>query len=39
MFLHAWSIRFNHPVGDAPVELTSPLPPDCDDFLRGLRHA
>jgi 23S rRNA pseudouridine955/2504/2580 synthase len=39
MFLHAWSIRFSHPVGGAPVELTSPLPRDCDDFLRGLRHA
>ena len=39
MFLHAWSIRFSHPVGGAPVDLMSPLPRDCDDFLRGLRNA
>ncbi len=39
MFLHAWAIRFSHPVGGAPVDLMSPLPRDCDDFLRGLRNA
>jgi len=26
-------------VGGAPVDLMSPLPRDCDDFLRGLRNA
>lgn len=39
MFLHAWAIRFSHPVGGAPVDLMSPLPRDCDDFLCGLRNA
>jgi 23S rRNA pseudouridine955/2504/2580 synthase len=39
MFLHAWALRFSHPVGGAPVDLMSPLPRDCDDFLRGLRNA
>lgn len=39
MFLHAWAIRFSHPVGGAPVDLMSPLPRDRDDFLRGLRNA
>ena len=39
MFLHAHETRFAHPVGGAPVELTAPLPRDCDDFLRGLVRA
>jgi 23S rRNA pseudouridine955/2504/2580 synthase len=39
MFLHAHSVRFAHPVGGATLELTAPLPRDCDDFLRGLAHA
>ncbi|HTT12780.1 MAG TPA: RluA family pseudouridine synthase [Burkholderiaceae bacterium] len=39
MFLHAAQIRFRHPVSDEPMDLLSPLPRDCEDFLRELARA
>jgi len=39
--LHAWRIRFDHPVSGARVTVTAPLPPDFNtalDLLRG-RHS
>jgi len=39
MFLHAWAVRFSHPVGGQPIELQSALDRDCSDFLRGLGRA
>jgi 23S rRNA pseudouridine955/2504/2580 synthase len=36
MFLHAASMRFHHPVSSVPLVLESPLPPDCQEFLRAL---
>ncbi|HEU0203356.1 MAG TPA: RluA family pseudouridine synthase [Burkholderiaceae bacterium] len=36
MFLHAASMRFHHPVSSVPLALESPLPPDCQEFLRAL---
>ncbi len=39
MFLHAWSIRFRHPVGGAPMAIECTLDRECSDFLRGLDHA
>ncbi len=36
MFLHAFELRFNHPVSSVPMHLQSPLPRECADFLREL---
>jgi 23S rRNA pseudouridine1911/1915/1917 synthase len=35
--LHAWRIRFNHPVGGSPVAVEAPLPPDMRTVLDALR--
>lgn len=37
LFLHAYATRFAHPVGGAPIDLMTPLPSDCDLFVRRLR--
>lgn len=37
MFLHARRLRFNHPATGAELELTAPLPPECDKLLAALR--
>jgi 23S rRNA pseudouridine955/2504/2580 synthase len=39
MFLHAMQIRFAHPIGGEPMDLQSPLPRECEDFLRELARA
>ncbi len=39
MFLHAWSIRFRHPVSDAPMAIESALDRECRDFLREFGRA
>ncbi|MFI4941125.1 MAG: RluA family pseudouridine synthase [Burkholderiales bacterium] len=36
MFLHAHQITFIHPDTGKPVTLNSPLPPDCERFLKSL---
>jgi 23S rRNA pseudouridine955/2504/2580 synthase len=36
MFLHATQIRFQHPVSQEPMDLLSPLPRECEEFLREL---
>jgi 23S rRNA pseudouridine955/2504/2580 synthase len=36
MFLHALQTRFQHPVSSEPIDLRSPLPKECEDFLREL---
>ena len=37
-FLHAWRLRFTHPVTGVPVEFTSPLPQDLHRALEELRR-
>ncbi|MBV8210983.1 MAG: RluA family pseudouridine synthase [Burkholderiaceae bacterium] len=37
MFLHAWQVRLRHPVSGEPMSFTSPLPPECAEFLQALR--
>jgi 23S rRNA pseudouridine955/2504/2580 synthase len=39
MFLHARRLRFTHPDGGQDIELTAPLPQDCETLLRHLRQA
>jgi 23S rRNA pseudouridine1911/1915/1917 synthase len=34
-FLHAHRIRFHHPTTDAEIVLTSPLPPELENWLPG----
>jgi 23S rRNA pseudouridine1911/1915/1917 synthase len=36
-FLHSAEIEFTHPVTGQKISLTSPLPPELDRFLAGLR--
>jgi 23S rRNA pseudouridine955/2504/2580 synthase len=36
MFLHAHQITFIHPDTGKPTTLNSPLPPDCERFLKSL---
>jgi len=38
MFLHARRLRFVHPATGETVDLESPLPADCADFLRRLQN-
>lgn len=35
--LHAYRLGFRHPVTDEPMEFTSPLPPELDEFLQKVR--
>jgi 23S rRNA pseudouridine1911/1915/1917 synthase len=37
-FLHAWRLRFRHPVDGRQVELTEPLPADLEAALARLRE-
>jgi 23S rRNA pseudouridine1911/1915/1917 synthase len=37
--LHAWRIRFTHPLTRKPLELTAPIPPDFQAALTALRAA
>lgn len=37
--LHAAALRFPHPVSGAPVEISCPLPPDLEAYLRRAREA
>ncbi len=37
MFLHAWRLKFTHPVLDTPIALQAALPPECEQFLNQLR--
>jgi 23S rRNA pseudouridine955/2504/2580 synthase len=39
MFLHAFEMRFHHPVSSEPLFLQSPLPRECADFLQELQRA
>ena len=39
MFLHARRLRFAHPDGGQEIELTAPLPQECESLLRHLRQA
>lgn len=36
MFLHAYQITFRHPESGENVTLKSPLPPECEQFLKSL---
>ncbi len=36
MFLHAWKLRFAHPLTGDEINLESPLPPELADFVAGL---
>lgn len=36
MFLHAYQITFRHPDSGEAVTLKSPLPPECEQFLKSL---
>jgi 23S rRNA pseudouridine955/2504/2580 synthase len=36
MFLHAAELRLRHPISGADLQLDSPLPPECRDFLREI---
>jgi 23S rRNA pseudouridine1911/1915/1917 synthase len=38
LFLHATKLGFRHPDDDRPVEFESPLPPELEQYLAGLRH-
>ncbi|MCY7369703.1 MAG: RluA family pseudouridine synthase [Polaromonas sp.] len=35
MFLHAWTLKFNHPKTRKAIRLASPLPPELAGFLPG----
>lgn len=36
MFLHAFRLRFEHPATGVEIVLNLPLPPECQQFLKGL---
>ena len=36
MFLHAKRLRFTHPAGSGEIELTAPLPPECEQLIQAL---
>ena len=38
MFLHARRLRFTHPADGREIELTAPLPDECESLLRQLRE-
>ena len=37
MFLHASHLSFKHPVTGAPMEISAPLPRECDELITTLR--
>ena len=37
MFLHAAHLSFKHPVTGAPIEISAPLPRECDELITTLR--
>lgn len=37
-FLHAWRLRFTHPIYGAPVDVTEDLPEDLTEALRSARE-
>jgi 23S rRNA pseudouridine955/2504/2580 synthase len=37
MFLHAWRLQFNHPVGGQRIELLAPLPPELENFVTHVK--
>ena len=37
MFLHAKRLRFTHPAREEEVELSAPLPPECETLLAALQ--
>ena len=37
MFLHAAHLSFEHPVTGAPMEISAPLPRECDELITTLR--
>lgn len=37
MFLHAAHLSFKHPVTGAPMEISAPLPRECDELITTLR--
>ena len=37
MFLHAAHLSFKHPVTGAPMEISAPLPRECDELIATLR--
>ena len=39
MFLHARRLRFTHPSTGAELDLSAPLPAECEQLLAALRHA
>lgn len=38
MFLHAKRLRFMHPAGTGEIELTAPLPPECELLIQALKN-
>ena len=38
MFLHAWHLRFRHPLTDAQIELTAPLPDELTGCLAAVEQ-
>ncbi|MBU1776953.1 MAG: RNA pseudouridine synthase, partial [Gammaproteobacteria bacterium] len=39
MFLHAYSIAFNHPLTGEPLSITAPLPPELQKFIDKLDNS
>ena len=37
MFLHAAHLSFKHPVTGAAMEISAPLPRECDELIKTLR--
>ena len=38
MFLHAWQLKFRHPLTDAQIELSARLPDDLAGYLAVLEQ-
>ncbi len=39
MFLHAWKIRFSHPLSGDELQLEAPLPPALENFVRQMSNS
>ncbi|MCB1890185.1 MAG: RluA family pseudouridine synthase [Rhodocyclaceae bacterium] len=38
MFLHAWRLDFRHPLSDAPISVTAPLPLELEQYLAAVEQ-
>lgn len=39
MFLHAWKIRFSHPLSGDELQLEAPVPPALENFVRQMSNS